>query len=249
MLHRPPETPLGVRIVLYDRKHLAQGGAVIGSVDHGCVAWRAGIRIGDVISAIQIDALGERVTVSDGYQATRLLTPAHGAMTLTIRRRRWKETDYAAQKVQAVWRGAVVRAAFYDLSRAARVLQAGWRHYARKRPQSAAHPRAPLPILSPPRLDRFSSGSSLDAHSLAASGRASSGSNFADSSARREPPPFSRPTRAEGVAGEDHKSASDDESVSEDGAPPILALARLSSGSSVDASRDVSRRDSSSREY
>ena len=160
VMHREPAQQLGIRLVLHDPQG-SRRGATVGSVDPHCLAWRAGLMAGDLISAITL-ATGERTVVTGGYQAREVLGGAIGEIELSLRRRRWTEDDFAAVRMQCAWRGAAVRFKMQSLHFSAGVVQEAWRGHAYNRRRAWELAATRPSILAAARL---SSGSSLDSSS------------------------------------------------------------------------------------
>lgn len=177
---RQPEQQLGIRLVLQtpaSKQRGAKAGARVATVDYHCLAWRAGLQAGDLITTIT--CAGERTVISDSYQAHSVLGAANGTIELEVRRRRWTETDFAATSLQAAWRGTAVRIKIYDFDQAALVLQEHWRDHAVRRRRMWELAAVQPAILASARLSSYA-GSSRDSSvrwSKPCSQRDSSGSS------------------------------------------------------------------------
>ena len=179
LLRETSDTVLGFRLVYHDPKGNPHG-AKLASVDPYTPAWLEGLEAGDLITTVQV-AGGERHQITDGYAAHAVLESAQGEVLLRLRRRRWHEADFAAQRLQAAWRGKRVRLIMASLEDAAQLIQARWRAW----PGRLRY----LPsILALPYL---SSSSSLGSSSRGCSSRreshaSSSGQASSSHSSRRE---------------------------------------------------------------
>ena len=171
-LHRKSlDTRLGIRVVVYD-PHTHRRGATVGSVDLHSLCWRAGLVAGDLITSITFDS-GATVEVADGRAAMLALEGAHGSIVLGVRRRRWTDADVKSQRVQAVWRGALIRARARARANAAQLVQRTWRASARRRRAARAINLRPS-ILA---LARLSSGSTVGSTSQGVRSRRTSASS------------------------------------------------------------------------
>jgi hypothetical protein len=101
---RTADTPTGLALGLTDKLLVS-----IASVEVDSLAWRAGVEVGDHIRTITLTATRERFTITDTQQVIQVLSDAHGELVLRLRRKRWTVQDSAAQLLQAIWRGKMLR--------------------------------------------------------------------------------------------------------------------------------------------
>ena len=126
-------TTLGLRMILAGED---SGYGLVGHVDPHSLAWRAGMRTGDEITAVLFDS--SRYAVNSGEMTCELLRPAQGKIIMRLRRRQLSAHDQAAIKLQSAWKGTAVR---IETSQVLPWQRAASLHASRKRP-----------IRSPPRL-------------------------------------------------------------------------------------------------
>lgn len=117
---------LGVRFLA---DSVCDDGAVVDSVEPFGVAWRHGLKWGDVICSVRIVASGKEFELTCGEDAAKALRPAHGYIELTIRKRTIKREDHAASLIQAHVLGYFNRDTMGLRGRSATVISSHWRRW------------------------------------------------------------------------------------------------------------------------
>jgi hypothetical protein len=107
-LWRPSaDEPIGMRVLL-DQPDTR--GAQVYHVDPFSLAWRAGLKAGDILLAL-VGSDGSEQIIPSGESATQLLRPAIGDLMLRVRPRRLNREHMAASIVAAAWMGHRTRQA------------------------------------------------------------------------------------------------------------------------------------------
>jgi hypothetical protein len=107
-----PDERLGVA---FGSEGLAGGGALVHRVCYGGVAWRSGLRTGDVVTSITL--LTAANNVRDGFEAARLLRDVRGECCLRVLRRKKEAAcgPAAAACIQAAARAWLARLDVRDM--------------------------------------------------------------------------------------------------------------------------------------
>ena len=102
-----------------------QSGALVHRVCFDGLAWRGGLRTGDIVTRIASSTTGWRACC-DGFEAARLLREEHGEVRLEVRRRKQDGGPAAAACIQAAARARIARLDVRDMQVAATMIQAAF---------------------------------------------------------------------------------------------------------------------------
>ena len=105
------------------------GGAEVESVEPYGLAWRLGLKWGDVISLVRIVATNTEHPVKDGQDAASALRPAVGRIELRVLPRACSARHVAAACIQSHVLGGFVRDTLRLRASAATHIQASWRRW------------------------------------------------------------------------------------------------------------------------
>jgi len=116
---------LGVRFLC----DAGSGGAELESVEPFGLAWRYGLRWGDVVAGVFVVSTGKDHDLKSGAHAARILRPATGEMEFRVLRRRRTNRDRAASLIQARVLGVFARDTIRLRSHAATAISAHFRRW------------------------------------------------------------------------------------------------------------------------